>query len=181
LIRNRGLAENLVQERRQARDVVDVQHVRELVGDELVQPVVVVAERRHIVGGGREQLDRVVGHCARRAVGELRVIGEDHLDDFSRGIVEVRRKDRVSALADSRHALPQWLEAAVEVDAKVRSLDRVPLEARIAGPRLGCGESEREPNKQCGEILLQTGVASVPRRRRGRHRSSWNSGSRLRT
>ena len=56
-------------------DVIGVEDVRVLVRDELEVPVVVVAERREIVGRGHEEVNRVVGQRGRRAVGVVGVVG----------------------------------------------------------------------------------------------------------
>ena len=55
LVGRERLAEDLVDERRDALDVIGVEDVRVLVRDELEVPVVDVAERRHVVGRGDVQ------------------------------------------------------------------------------------------------------------------------------
>ncbi len=68
LVGRERLAEDLVHEGWNALDVIRVQDVRVLVRDELEVPVVDVAERRHVVGRGDVQPDRVVRQRRRRAV-----------------------------------------------------------------------------------------------------------------
>ena len=79
LVGGERLAEDAVDERRDALDVIGVQDVRVLVRDELEVPVVDVAERRHVVGRGDVERDGVVRQRGRRAVGAVGLVGEDDL------------------------------------------------------------------------------------------------------
>ena len=87
--------------------------------------------------------------------------------------------------------LRQRLETAVEVDAKVRRLQRVPLEPRITGSCSAMTQAERERGEQGGGKLFHAAAEPRSRTRVSApvtqadappvQRSSWNNGSRLRT
>ena len=169
-----------------ARDVVGVEDVRVLVRDELEVPIVVVAERREIVGRRHVQADGVVRERGRRTVGVVGVVGEDDLGDLGRFATErvrepvVARPRRCAAIL-----LGDGLEPLVVVDAKVGRLDRPPFEVRIAC----CARCSLVPSTSQARSATRRRRRQEPARdrrrtlvsRHRRHKSSWNSGSRLRT
>jgi len=163
--------------------------MRVLVGDELVQPVVVVGQRGHVVGRGGVQPDGVVRQGAGVAVGEVRLVAEQNLDQLARPLVEVLAERGVNVLGDEAGAARQRLEPAVEVDAKVRGLQRVPLQPRITRSGWADAQDERQRDEQSGKDFVH--AAKKPRSEPAfcvgtpadarPYKSSWNSGSRLRT
>ncbi len=121
-----------------------------LVRDELEVPIVVIAERRQIVGGGCKKADRVVGQRRGRPVGVIRVVGEDDLGDFGHLPAERLREPAVHSLRELGELLGDRLEASVIVNVKVRRLERPPLEIRIACRscrRTQPGVSEKEDDE----------------------------------
>ena len=128
-----GLAEDLVDEPRDALDVIGVQDVRVLVRDQLEIPVVHVAQRRHIVRRGYVQGDRVVRQRRGRTIGAIGLVGEDDL-----GLRVGRRwpADRghqatVDGLGERRDVGGNLVLGRVVVDAEVPGLDRLPQQLRV--------------------------------------------------
>ena len=128
LVRRELLADDEVRERGETARVIDVQDVRELVGDELEVPVVHVAERREVVRRGDVEGDRVVREHRRRAVGRVRLVGEDDLGPLDRRPADGGLEARVDVLAEVGDVLATGCFARVVRDAEVRRLDRVPGE-----------------------------------------------------
>jgi len=67
----------------------------------------------------------------------------------------VLAQHRVSVLGDEAGAARQRFETTVEVDAKVRGLQRVPLQTRITGARRADVRRERQRDEQSGNDLVQ--------------------------
>jgi hypothetical protein len=70
------LAEDRVDQRRDAANLIEVQDVCVLVCDERTDPVVVVADGGEVAGGRREQLDLVSGYDTGAAVGLVGLVGQ---------------------------------------------------------------------------------------------------------
>ena len=108
---------------------------------ELGVPVVVVAESAR---GRRARSTKrrmvLYGTAIGRAVGVVGVVGEDDLGEARHLPSERAREPVVDAFGDRSDPLGYRLEPLVIVDAKMRRLDRPPLEIGIA--RGLCGRTE---------------------------------------
>ncbi len=131
LVGSERLAEHLVQEGGDARDVIRVQDVRVLVRDELEVPVVDVPERRHVVGRGHVEPDRVVGKRSGRAVRAVGLVGEDDLGLLARRPPYGGHEARVDRLCERRHVLRDFVLGRIVVDSKVLGFERLPQKLRI--------------------------------------------------
>ena len=125
------------------RDVIGVQDVRVLVGDELEVPVVHVAERRDVVRRRDVEGDRVVRERRSGAVRRVRLVGEDDLGPLRRGPADGGLEARVDVLAEIGDVLGDRLFARVVRNAEVFRLDRVPCQRREAGGARGGGVEHR--------------------------------------
>ena len=127
--------------------MIGVEDVRVLVRDELEVPVVDVAERRHVLGRGHEEANRVVRQCAGRAVRALARVSEDDLPVGSPGVQPTAAHAVVDPLGDVGDVLRDRLEARVVGDPEVLRLDDAPARAtdrsRLARFRLD-GEHHRQ-------------------------------------
>ena len=79
-VRRPDLAEDVVDDAREAADVVEVQDVGVLVRHQDGEPVVEVAQHREVVGRRDVQTNDVVVKGGRVAVGRVDVVVEDDLD-----------------------------------------------------------------------------------------------------
>ncbi len=172
LVGDEGLADDPVDERGGAGHMVGVQNVRVLVADETEVPVVVIAQRGHVVRRGHEQPHRVVRHRGGRAVGFVGPVGDHHLGDLARLPAQLLRHASVQALEHVGDALGDGLAALVEVHAEVRRVDGEPRAIRIVCG--ACGGNAAHDCQQQPQGAQDSQGASL-------HRSSWNIGSRLRT
>ncbi len=145
-----------VDDRRDARDVVDVEDVRVLVGDERQVPVVVVVQRGEVVRRGDEQVDVVVREGGRGAVGVVRGVGDEHLRAARGRVAERADEALVRHLGHLGHALGDRLQSGGVVDTEVLRLDGPPLEIGVADGVRGRGREEgrgggREPDEGRGQ------------------------------
>ena len=120
--------------------VVEVEDVRELVDDELLQPVVEVAQREVVGRGARVEHDAVRGRYAGRAVRDVDVVGQDDVDGSARTRAEPRRQGLVRPLGHESGPCRQVPEVFGERDAEVLGLEGPP---RLVRRHLGRRRSRR--------------------------------------
>ena len=137
------LAEDVVHRAGQPEDGVQVQDVRVLVGDQLVDVLVEVAERAPRIGWRREGVDQVVEEGGGVPVGEVGVVLDDDVRALGRQVVQQREEPLVRQLGGARYLLRVPVHPLVVVDLEVRSVQRLPGEPRIERCRGKRGEQEQ--------------------------------------
>ena len=125
------LAEDGVDRVGQAQDRVEVEDVRVLVGDQLVDVVVEVGQRAARVGRRGVGVDQVVEQGAGVAVGEVGVVLDDDLGAALGRMIEQRNQALMRQLGGARHFLRVAVHALVVVDFEVRRVECFPDESRI--------------------------------------------------
>jgi hypothetical protein len=132
LVWGKRLADNGINQRRYAADMIRVKNMRVFVGNELDKPVIHIPKRRHVFGCGGDEPNRIVGQ---RACGPVRTFAEVRKKDFRR--LARRPPDCAShfvvdAFAHIGNVLRNAGDAVVVGDPKVRGFDRVPAQRRVA-------------------------------------------------
>ena len=170
-------AEDAVDHRREPADVVEVQDVRVFVGDEQIEPVVVVPEHGHVARRRREEPDGVVGQGRRGAVRELAGVREGDVHDPVRGPAELGGEAPVGVLREGADPLGHLVQPAVVVDVEVRRLEGVPLEVRIPGARRARpqqeGAEEGRPEPGDGREASEGVLPRAPPTPRPTRRARW--------
>jgi hypothetical protein len=151
-----GPAEDGVdRQRTDAEHRVEVDDVRELVGDEQLHVVVEVVQLVERVGGDAVGVDEVVGDGAGRAVGLVGDVAEDDRHPAARLPVEIAGIEAVGALGEVGDPLGELGLVAIEVDVEVRRLQREPapprqwpVVQRLAGLDDGIGAGAGRPQHE---------------------------------
>ena len=131
--------------------VVEVEDVGELVDDELLQPVVEVAQREVVGRGPRVEHDAVRRRVAGVAVRDVDVVGQDDVDGASRTRAEPRRQGLVRLLGHDAGPCRQVPEVLGERDAEVLGLEGPPrLVRRHLGRRRARRDEQTGNQRPCG-------------------------------
>ena len=125
--------------------VVEMEDVRQLVRDQLLEPVVEVGQREMIGGRPGEKDDAVGGPDRGEAVRCVVVVRQDDVDAPGWPRAELCRELPVGLLGQVSHPPAQRLKVLRKGDAKVLGLDRTP---RFVGRHLS---SRRRTNEQTNE------------------------------
>ena len=124
----RRAAEDVLPERPDAARAIEMEDVRQLVGDDHLPPVVGVAQRRFGDRRIGEDDDAVRRKGRRGAVRGVDVVGDDDVDLAARRM-ELLRELRVRALGVGGDAAREAFGVRIEVDVEVRRRDRAPVDA----------------------------------------------------
>jgi len=122
----RRAAEHILREAPPAARAIQVEHVRELVRDDQLEPIIVVAERHDIEAGARIHEDAVGGVRRGGPIGEIDVVGDDEVDGAARRVQSLGER-RVGLLGVHGGAARRLFFGRCEVDGEVGGAERAPV------------------------------------------------------